>query len=199
MKRKQKRQSYRNRLVSTMVVLIVLAVLTAVLATAFSLTHTFAPQLDSLRSQIAEQDVENLRNQLTGVTGSMTNLGSSQEVKALLSDRTDASSRTEAILKVSQRINSIFCSSDKIKQLFVYVEGMDKIISVGSEDALTYLRYRISGDWKSAEALQERICGAAKLSYRPCPGRRSGGEPGAGNSADSVGKRQTAGLCLLGD
>ena len=169
MKRKQKRQSYRNRLVSTMVVLIVLAVLTAVLATAFSLTHTFAPQLDSLRGQIAEQDVENLRNQLTGVTGSMTNLGSSQEVKALLSDRTDASSRTEAILKVSQRINSIFCSSDKIKQLFVYVEGMDKIISVGSEDALTYLRYRISGDWKSAEALQERICGAAKLSYRPCP------------------------------
>ena len=169
MKRKQKRQSYRNRLVSTMVVLIVLAVLTAVLATAFSLTHTFAPQLDSLRSQIAEQDVENLRNQLTGVTGSMTNLGSSQEVKALLSDRTDASSRTEAILKVSQRINSIFCSSDKIKLLFVYVEGLDKIISVGSEEALTYLRYRISGDWESAAALQERICRATKLSYLSCP------------------------------
>ena len=168
------RQSYRNIMVSTMVILIVLAVLVSVLVTAFSVVGSVSPHLEGLRTQIAQQDVAHVRAQLTGINGSMTNLATGQEMTVLLSRRSASLEVTDAILKMSKRIGSIRAGSEILEQFFVYFPDRNRIVSNGSEEADTYLRYRITADWESAHALEKEIQKITRMTYLPCPANVTG-------------------------
>ncbi len=159
---------YQRRLTCAMILLIVLAVVISVAMTAVVLAQSFSPQMKKLRSQIVGEDVEHVRLQLSGLNAQMTNLAAGEEIASLISGRVGQRKKTEAILSLSRRIMNIACGSEMIQQLFVYVPGMNRIVSTGSVDADTYLRYRVTGDWNTAGALQDAILDVRHVAYLSC-------------------------------
>lgn len=162
-------KSYRSRLTSTMTLIVVLAVLVSILATSFSLIRSVSPYTESLRGQLARQDAAHLYLQLSGINGSLSHLAAGQEMNTLLSSRTSSREKVSAILQISKRINSILNGSEVLEQFFVYIPDTNKIITNGSVDADTYLRYRITEDWQRAYALRDAILQVERMTYLPCP------------------------------
>ncbi len=162
-------RSYRLRLMWTTSLLVVVAVFASVSVSSLFLTRYMDQQMRILRAQIARQDIETLRAQLSGINSSMIDFGNSAEVAQLLSQRSNAQEQTLAILQISDRIRSIMSSAEDIKALFLLAPELDKIVSVGSEQAETYLRYRITGDWESARTLKDAILGVQRMTYEPLP------------------------------
>ena len=132
-------RSYRLRLMWTTSLLVVVAVFASVSVSSLFLTRYMDQQMRILRAQIARQDIETLRAQLSGINSSMIDFGNSAEVAQLLSQRSNAQEQTLAILQISDRIRSIMSSAEDIKALFLLAPELDKIVSVGSEQAETYL------------------------------------------------------------
>lgn len=161
--------SYQMRLMRTTTVLVVLAVLVSGLCTSFFLTRYMDQQIGNLRTQICDQDVESIRMQLAGINGAILNLASSSDVALLQAGRSGEQARIQAILGISERIESVMSSAEGLKSLFLYVPRLDIIVSIGSEGADTYLRYRITGDWDQARTLKQQILSVKRLTYVPNP------------------------------
>lgn len=162
-------KSYRSRLTSTMIMLVVLAVLVFILTTSILLIRSVSPYTESLRVKVARQDAAHMTLQMSSINGAMTHLAAGQEMSILLSSRTSQQEMTSAILQLSKRIQSIIGGSESLEQFFVYIPGSNKIITQGSEDADTYLRYRITGDWQRAYVMLDAILQVKRMTYLPCP------------------------------
>lgn len=154
-----------------MMVLVVLAVFVSVLTASSFLTHYMNQEMDLLRSQIIAQDMETIRQQFSVINEMLIGISTDADTTLLTSPRGDDQSRAPAIIGTRKRLGSIISSAEGVQMAFLFLPQHDLIIGQGGSvsPAETFLRYRITDSWESAQMLLKQINEVQSITYFPCP------------------------------